>query len=104
MEMFCTHKQHNTTYAAEEAITSESQESSTPVPYTQQLQFLTEDIAQTAPNFYIWQLYQNSTLTPIYPVAEPPTTILPAPTEDDMNTVEKVDTKLLCMEQYWAKS
>ena len=37
-------------------------------------------------------------------VAEPPTATSPALTEDNMNTVEKVDVELLRMEKNWAET
>jgi len=104
MERLRVHKQHNTIHAAEQLTTAESSESSKLAAPIQQLQFSTEDTTQTAQNFYIWQLYRNITPAPIYTVTEPPTTTSPAITEDDMNTVEKIDTKLARMEQHWAKT
>jgi hypothetical protein len=98
------HSQCDTMHATKEAMTAQSPESSTPASHIQKLQFSTEDVTQTIRNFYLQQLHQNIIPTPIYTVTELPTATSSAPTEDNMNTVEKIDAQLARMEQNWAKT
>jgi hypothetical protein len=54
-------------------------------------------------NYFHKQQSRTAPIT-IYTVVEPPAATSPAPTEDNMNMVEKIDKQLACMEQDWAES
>ena len=70
---------------------------STPPPPTQLSKFPDINVQQEATNHY------GSYPAPTR-VTEPPTATLPAPTEEDMNTVRKIDAQLAYMEQNWAET
>ena len=61
------------------------------------------DLRQTAENYYHKQLFRTAPIA-VYAIVEPTTATSPTPTEDDMNTVEKVDAELLRMEKNWAET
>jgi hypothetical protein len=83
-----------------QATTTENQDGSMPILSAQKPQFPDVNTSQEFRNFY----FRHTAPTTVNTVAEPPPAMSPTLTEDDMDTVEKVDAKLLCMEQYWAKS
>ena len=61
------------------------------------------DLRQTAENYYHKQLFRTAPIA-VYAIVEPTTATSPTPTEDDMNTVKKVDAELLRMEKNWAET
>ena len=89
-------------------------ESETAIP--QPLWNIWSDVHQVAEIFYYKQLYCTA-LIAIYAIVEPNAATpipIPDPTQnpatssasadDDMDSIEKIDTKLARMEQDWAKS
>ena len=90
--------------------TSESSEGSTPTPPAQLSEFPGINVRQEADNYYCKQ--QSHAATAVYSINRSPTAtpthtdpaLPPAPTEEDMNTVEKIDAKLICLERDWAET
>jgi hypothetical protein len=60
--------------------------------------------ALNSTEYYFHKQQLCTALITVYTVVEPSTVMSLAPTEDNMNMVEKIDTQLTCMEQDWAKT